>query len=112
MGIQVLSNLVQPEIAFNRVHLLRLEITQPTFQADHFSPRYHVMIEYRLFGSDEQGVRHYHPETVEVEFNDFLQHAMVLAQQGDMTLVSALQSIETAIASIISKEQGMTAQVV
>lgn len=112
MGIQISSNLVQPEIAFNKVHMLRLEITQPMFTSDSFSPKYHVMIEYRLFGVDHHGNRHYHPETVEVEFDDFIQQAMKLAQEGDMTLVLALRGIETAIATIISKEQGISTQVV
>jgi hypothetical protein len=112
MGIQVESNLVQPQIEFNRVHLLRLEITQPTFTNDELPPKYKVMVEYKMFGVDGANQRHYHPETNEVEIEDFLAHAMAEVAKGNTALAAALQSIEVAIAFIINQDRGFEVRVV
>ena len=112
MGIQVSSNVVQPEITFDKIHLLKLEITQPTFENNELPPKYKVFIEYKLFGVDGANRRYYHPEIQEVEIQDYVQYAMDLMNRGDFLQVTAFQSIEKAIAAIISKDAGLEAQVI
>jgi hypothetical protein len=102
MGIRISEPTAQPAVVFDRVHLLRLEIEQPTFANDNLQPIYKLHIEYRLYGVDVDGIRHYKGETQEIVINDFLQDAISDYQAGDPTLYRALGGIEMAVAAIIA----------
>jgi hypothetical protein len=70
------------------------------------------MIVYQLFGVDGQNRRHYDAEMHEIEINDFLEKAMREYAAGDPTLVMAFKAIETAIASLIQSDRGISAKVI
>jgi hypothetical protein len=70
------------------------------------------MVEYKMFGADGANQRHYHPETHEVEIDDFLGHAMTEVTKGNTELAAALHSIEVAIAFIINQDRGFKVRVV
>jgi hypothetical protein len=112
MGIETTIVKKQPEITFNRVFLVGLEINQPITFNDSLQPRYDVMIQYRLYGVDPSGMRHFDGEIHEIQVTDFLTSAIMAAQTGDMDRLIAMQAIERAVASIISEEHNIEARVI
>lgn len=112
MGIQVKTAESQPAVVFDKVHVSELKIEQPQFLDDSRSPYYTVSIEYRMYGIDETGKRHYQGNAYEVEIKDFFGVAMSQLQQGDPRLIQALQTIEHAIAAIISQQMAIEADVI
>lgn len=111
MGILVSSPCSQPEVVFDRVHLVRLEISQPIVFDDSLRPVFRVQIEYRLYGVAD-GRRHYHSETREILIEDYLSAAAAAMSAGDLVMYGAMQSIEAAVATIIAKDLGITATVI
>ncbi len=111
MGIEVTNAAAVPVLEYKKVHLVRLNITQPLQENHLLSPNYHIMIVYRLFGVDADNKRHYRPEEIEIEIDDFLTMAMKEYAAGDPTLIMAFKSIETAIAALITKDQGLSTKV-
>lgn len=112
MGIQIANPVAMPAVTYDRIHMTRLEIVQPTFEDDALTPKYEVAIYYRHYGVTN-GIRYYAAEEVQrVALNDFLATAMADAAQGDTTLITALQSIEVAVAAIIADQSGEATSIV
>lgn len=112
MGIEITNAKSLPAVTYDRIHLTKLEITQPVFFDDSLNPVYQVVVSYRHYGV-AAGVRYYANEDVQVvALSDFLAAAMADAVQGDMTLMGALQAIEAAVAAIINDQAGEQASVV
>lgn len=111
MGIKIAQGLNAPAVIYDKIFVSNLQITQIPISLDNMTPKYKVFIEYRLYGVHE-GARVYHPEMREVEINDFITTAMTKASTGDMSLVTALQSIETAVAAILTDELGTGTEVI
>lgn len=112
MGIKLNNADSMPAVTYDKIHLSRLEITQPTQTADAEAPKYSVIINYRHYGVVD-GVRYYKLEDVQrVAIEDFLQLAMTDYAAGDPTLLQALGSIELAVAGIISDQTGAQTSVV
>lgn len=112
MGIETSIVKKQPEITFNRVFLVGLEIHQPITFNDALQPRYDVVIQYRLYGVSDNGTRYFDGEVHEIQVNDYLTSAIIAAQSGDMDKIIAMQAIEKAVASIISEEHNIQARVI
>lgn len=112
MGIQISNPDVMPSITYDKIHVTKLDISQPTFDDDTLQPKYQVTISYRHYGVVD-GVRHYKKEDAQrVYIEDFLTVAATDAAAGDMTLLNAMSGIELAIANIISDQRGVTTTVV
>lgn len=112
MGIQVNNPDSMPAIVYDKIHMTKLEITQPAFENDSLQPKYEVLISYRHYGVTN-GIRYYKNEDVNrVAIDDFLVLAMQKVQSGDTDLINALQSIEIAVAAIISDQTNTSATVV
>lgn len=113
MGIQIATAVSKPAITYNKIHLTKLEVSQPTFEDDTSLPNYEVVIHYRHYGVDTNNVRHYMNEDLQrVSVTDFLGKAMQEAQAGDSTLLSALQGIEAAVAAILADQTGNSTSIV
>lgn len=112
MGIQIANAVSMPAVTYDKIHMTRLEIVQPVFTDDAQQPVYQVVIYYRHYGVTD-GVRYYMNEDVQrASIEDFMSVALSKANAGDTTLLSALQSIETAIATIIAEQSGLQVSVV
>lgn len=112
MGIQISNADSMPAVTYDKIHMTKLEISQPIFADDSSQPQYSVAINFRHFGVVD-GIRYYKNEDVQrVTLADFLSAATADAAQGDMTLLSALQSIEVAVAAIIADQTGAQTSVV
>jgi hypothetical protein len=102
MGIQITNAEVFPAIEYNKVHLVRLEISQPVFTNDSLQPVYVVNVAYKVYGV-LNGTRYYKDEPVrEITIPNFIDAAMADAANGDMSLANSLVAIEGAVASIIA----------
>jgi hypothetical protein len=112
MGIQLATAVSQPEVVFDKVHVTTLTVEQPLNTDDSKPPYYKVLIEYRLYGVDADGQRHYQSLTHEADVKDFFAVAMLQAQNGDPRLIQALATIEVAIAAIIAEQTGIATEVV
>jgi len=112
MGIRLEQATAQPAVVFDRVHLMKMEITQPVFFNDALQPVYSVSVEYRLYGVDSSGTRHYKGETSEITIDDFLSEAIADMNNGDPTMIMALGGIEKAVATIISNDTNIGSSVV
>ena len=111
MPITVSNATAQPAVVFDHIHLVNLSIDQDIFYNDNLNAVYKVKITYKMFGVDIDKERHYRPEVFEIEIPDFIAFATEATQTGDMTLFTAFQSIELAIANIIKKDQGLDTSV-
>lgn len=112
MGIQIQGAAVKPSIVYDKIHLTRLEIVQPTFANDSLQPIYNLSVSYRHYGNVD-GIRYYQDEDLlSIEVKDYIALAMTKAGTGDMSLITALQAIETVVASLIAAETGGVATVV
>lgn len=112
MGIQIINAISVPAITYDKIHMTKLEIIQPTFEEDAQQPKYQVIISYRHYGVGSDGKRYYMNEDLQrVSVDDFITVALNDAAQGDMTMLTALQSIESAVASIISDQTGVETSV-
>jgi hypothetical protein len=101
MGIQIGNAASQPAIAFDRVHLLSLTISQPVFIEDSDMANYIVELAWRVYGVMD-GKRYYKeapPQSMTLP--NYIATAMEQAQKGDMTLLTALQSIEQAVSNLL-----------
>jgi hypothetical protein len=112
MGIKINSGLVQPEILFDKVHVINLEITQPIFTNNALFPVYRVFIQYRLYGVGSENTRHYHHDIKEIEIPNFIPKAMKIMELGNPLLINTLGILESAIAFIIANEEQINAEVV
>lgn len=91
MGIQIANADSMPAVTYNKIHMTKLEISQPQFTDDGQVPKYQVNIYYRHYGVTD-GVRYYKNEELKaVGIEDFLALAMTKAQAGDTDLLAALQ---------------------
>ncbi len=111
MGIQVKTADSQPAVVFDKVHVYELKVEQPQFIDDSRPPYYVVTILYRMYGIDNEGKRHYQGNTFEIEVKDFFGVAMEQYNQGDPRLLTALGTIESAIAAIITQQMNVETQV-
>ena len=111
MGIQITNAESVPAVTYDKIHMTKMEIIQPIFTNDSLDPKYEVIICFRHYGVTN-GIRYYKNEELnKVALPDFLASAMSDAMAGDITLLTALQNIEIAVASIISDQSGITATV-
>lgn len=107
MGIQIANPVTMPAVTYDKIHMTKLDVTQPILDNDEMTPRYQVVISYRHYGV-VNGARLYKNEDVQrISLDDFLTKAQTKAQAGDTSLMNALTSIETAIASIIADQTGV-----
>jgi hypothetical protein len=112
MGIQISNAESLPAVTYDKIHMTKLEIIQPTFELDNQQPIYQVIIHYRHYGVTA-GKRYYKNEDIQrISIDDFIVLALTDAQAGDTTLLSALQSIEVAVASIIGDQTGIQTTVI
>lgn len=112
MGIQIANAETMPAVTYDKIHVTKLEIIQPTFADDSVQPVYQVIIHYRHYGVTN-GIRYYMNEEIQkVAIDDFLSSALQDAAIGDTTLLSALQSIEVAVAAIIADQTGAVTSIV
>lgn len=112
MGIQISNAAVAPSIAYDRVHLVALRITQNLYYDDSQWPKYNVEIEYRLYGIHE-GQRYYEiGDSKRVVLEDYLASAQAALVDGDPTLLMALGGIEQAVATILSEQVGLNTSIV
>lgn len=112
MGIKLVAVAPAPAIKYEYVFMTRLEIEQVREKNSHKSPVYNVVIEYRLYGVDADGVRHFHPEHKEMYLKDYLILATQKAATGDLDMIKAMLSIERAVASIIEDQTGIATEIV
>lgn len=112
MAVQITDAESVPAVSYNRIHLLRLDVDQPISSSDTAAPVYSVRLVYQKYGVVD-GVRYYHScGAQELNLPDYFSLAMADAQQGDTTLLGALQAIEAAIAAILTDQAGLQASVV
>ncbi len=112
MGIQISNADTMPAVTYDKIHMTKLEIVQPTFSDDAQTPNYMVAIYYRHYGI-ANGIRYYKNEELQsVSIQDFITMAMTDAAQGNSTLINALASIEQAVAGIITDQTGEVTTVV
>lgn len=111
MGIKVTTGAkAVPAVVYDRVHVTNLMITQPVFEDDSQIPGYTIEVHYRLYGVVGE-VRYYSSDPVQViHLPNFIAIAMAAAEEGDASLLTALSSLETAVASILKQQTGMEAQ--
>lgn len=106
MGIQIGQGETQPAVVYDRVHVTNMMITQPVFDDHTQTPKYSIEVYFRLFGLAGD-VRYYEKRDVRsVVIDDYIPHAMVEAQAGDMRLINALGGIEQAVAAILEDQLG------
>lgn len=99
MPIQISQYVTKPAVAINEVHLVQLRIDLTEEQ----NSKAKVQVVYKLFGRDENGVKHFDPAQYVIEIEDAYAKAYADAQQGDMTLAQALGGIEVAIAALVEQ---------
>jgi hypothetical protein len=112
MGIEIDNPAFQPEVVLNKIFLTELSIEQMMSPVENTPPIYQVSIEYRKYGVDVHGKRHFGSETTEILIKDFLSLAKSKYVEGDPTLISALKAIESAVAALIVHDVGVGAKVV
>ena len=96
---------------FKYVFADELKISQTRVKEATDLPKYKVFLVYRMFAHDSGGHVVYQQKTDSVTISDFIPEAMALAQQGDTTLVEALQSIEKAVGVILAYKRGKNIEV-
>jgi hypothetical protein len=113
MAIEVLSSTKQPEIEYNRIHLVRLDIRQQ-YQDNENSPSiYELKIRFQYYGTEPDGTRHYKDAGVQqIVVKDFLSIAAKMAEQGDLTFANAFGVVQQALAKIIEYETGVSSTVI
>lgn len=102
MPIIVDSPKSQPAVTFNEVHVDKLTISITDGQ----EAKARVAATYRLFGRDEQGIKHFAPQPYTIAIDDAFAEAVAKAQAGKPALAQALAAIEAAVAAMVT-EQGI-----
>lgn len=112
MAIKLANPDVQPAVAHEFVFMDELSIRQLNSYDDNAPPTYVVRIDWRKYGVINTGERVFCPDNHEFVTKNYLNLAMLKAQEGDMRLLQALQSIQDAVALIVSMDTGKTTTVV
>ena len=81
MAITINNAPTRPALAFNRVHLDNLSITQHKRANDNDQPIYIVEIEYRLYGVAPDGSIEYEPKLRRVTIEDYLSEGLQKIQE-------------------------------
>lgn len=89
----------QPAVTFNQVHLTKLTIS---LTEDNVSQA-RVLVQYKLFGRDENGTKHIAPEQFSISIDDAFAEAVAQVQQGKPALAQALAGIEAAVAALVTE---------
>lgn len=112
MAIQVSNPKQIPAVTYDKIHLMGLTINQPTMEDATLQPMYDVRISYMFYGvvgsvnyyDTKSGLKH-------ISISDYLGEAIAQSELGDMDMLNALQSIESAVASIITDKDGIQSTV-
>ncbi len=101
MGIEITGADVVPELAYNRVFMESLDITQHPQVVEGEHPRYDLRVGYRLYAIDPDGKRHYAPKVHSLDVPDFLNLAQERAVSGKPALLQAIGAIQIAMAELL-----------
>lgn len=99
MPIQISQYETKPAVAINEVHVSEMRIIITEEQ----NSKAGVRIVYKLFGRDDNGIKHFEPAQKVLQIDDAYAQALQDAQGGSMVLAQALGAIEAAIASLIQQ---------
>lgn len=112
MAIQISAPESMPAIVYDRIHMTKMIIDQPTQINDADLATYHVDIYYRLYGI-VNNVRYYKDGDVsKISIPSFLVEALTKRDQGDTTLITAFTAIEQAVSLIIAEKAGLNTAVI
>lgn len=95
-------------LTYNGLFLNDLRMTQIKAQDDAAPPQYAVNIMYRRYAVDSAGKRHYQSEAKTLTVQDFLAEAETQANAGDLTLMAAITSLQSAFAKMVEDAEGIT----
>lgn len=113
MGIKISNAVSIPAIIYNKIFMNSLKIVQAKEINDKTLPKYSLVLEFGIYGTDEENIRHFLPKTRIISIDDYLSVATEKAKLGDMDLIIAMQAIEKAIATILEDQENLgTATVV
>lgn len=99
MPIQISQFETKPAVAINEVHLVELRVNL----TEENDSKASVRIVTKLFGRDENGIKHFEPAQRVTVLEDAYAAALADAMQGDMTLAQALGAIEAAVAVLLQR---------
>ena len=112
MAITISNGELEPALTYNRFFLASLNLVQKASSLESSVPIYALKVEYRLYAVDASGVRHFKNKLDSFEIEDYVQEATAKAAQGDFDLLTAMQAIEVALASIIEDQTALGATTV
>jgi len=95
-----------PAIVYDRVFMNNLSISQTNLELDNTDPIYSLVLEYTVFGVDQETKRRYYkPKRRIINIDNYLSVALAKAKTtGDMDLLIAIEAIENAVAKIIDDQ--------
>lgn len=100
MSVSVTKFEAKPALNFNQVHMLSLTINLPEQQE--FRPS--MKLVYKMLAVDENGVKHFDTNVKVIDIDDYVAVATQEAMKGDTRLVDAMNSIEMALAAVLSSQ--------
>lgn len=107
MAVIIQTPEIRPEQQFQNVFLELLEMRQAPQRDNTQLPVYALRLHYRLYAVDENNVREFDTKGKTINIGDYLQLAAQEAAQGNTDLLTAIQSIEAALAVIISNQSDL-----
>ena len=104
MSVKIVNPESQPALVYDEIFMNSLKVDQLNQVDDTQPPRYTLRISYRIFATDDNNIRHFHPKTYHLEIDDFYKAAIEKAMAGDMDLANAMGAIELALGKIIEDQ--------
>lgn len=103
MTIEINSATPPPNITYDRIHMVMVKVNQSDRVMDAQQPVYRMSVSYKLYGLDGNGKIYYlNNGGYRITIPDFLVEAILQAQQGNNDLLAAIQSIESALVTVIN----------
>ncbi len=90
-----------------------MKIRQSRINNDAEMPYYDVIITWRLYAIDSNGDYHYKNKTDTIRVDNFVEYAMTLLNdEGDASLLQAMQVIQGVVATMIARQTGESLEIV
>lgn len=107
MGIKITKTESIPAIIYDRIFVKHLKIVQLSENHDDEPPKYSLIMEYTIYGVDDNNNRHFLPKVHVISIDDYVKLATLKAQAGDNDLIIAMTAMQTAIAKVLEDQEDL-----
>lgn len=107
MGVEFEKYTTVPQLEYKYFFMERMEVIQDKIYSSYSYPKFSMHITYRMYAIDDTGLWHYENKINTIIIDDYMEIAMIKAQQQDTDLLETAAVIEYVVAKIAEETTDM-----